>query len=216
MNTIAISIKNLTKKLNNIVILNNISLNVFQGDICGIIGRNASGKSMLFKCITNLTTYNTGSIEIYNENIQSNEYKNNHIGALIEYPGFLPNYSGLTNLKLLGMIRGIITEDEIVNSMRLLELDPEDRRSVRKYSIGMRQKLGIVAAIMERPKILILDEPTNNIDLETVDLFRKIMIDLNKKYDTTILIASHNMEDIEAICTKKFRIDKGTLIELDG
>jgi ABC-2 type transport system ATP-binding protein len=209
--SVALSIKNLSKRINGKDILKNINLNIEDGEICGFIGRNASGKSMLFKIITNLVLPSDGTVEYNGKKIDSNIDFINDIGALIEYPGFLPNYSGITNLKLLSSIKKKVSIKDIKETMILLGLNPDDKRPYRKYSLGMRQKLGIASAIMEKPKLIILDEPTNNLDIESVKTVHEILKSLNKEFNSTILLASHNPDDIKVLCTKIFEIENGEL-----
>ncbi len=213
--SIALSVKNLTKKIKDHTILDNINLEVEEGEICGIVGRNASGKSMLFKAITGLVTIDKGKVEIFGEEMGDKRNSPQKIGALIEYPGFLPQYSGRKNLEMLAYINKIIGRKEIEEAMRKLGLDPGDKRSYRKYSLGMRQKLGIAAAIMESPSLILLDEPTNNIDQESIEELYKVLFEINEKYGTTILVSSHHMEDIKNLCSKVYKIDKGILEPTD-
>ena len=208
-----LNVNNISKSIQNNVILNNISFSVNKSEIMGIKGRNGSGKSMLFKALTGLIVLDSGDITICGRSI-CEEGVLNDIGALIEYPGFLPNFSGLKNLLLLASIKKVISEKEILDTMRRLGLDPNDKRPYRKYSLGMRQKLGIASAIMENPKLLILDEPCNNLDIESVELVRKLLKDINKKNNTTIVIASHNVEDFNQLCSGMCEIKAGKLEEL--
>lgn len=203
-------VKNISKKIKDNLILDDISFSVKRGDVMGIKGRNGSGKSMLFKALAGLIVLDSGEVEIYGKSIKEEDTLS-QIGALIEYPGFLPNFSGLKNLLLLASIRNTISKDEIVASMQKLDLDPNCKLPYKKYSIGMRQKLGIAAAIMESPKLLLLDEPCNNLDIESVDLVRELFRTLNKNNDTTILIASHNVVDFETLCTTMCEIKSGKL-----
>jgi len=161
--------------------------------------------------ITGLVTIDSGDIKILGRDIQDSEVVSSHVGALIEYPGFLPQFSGLKNLILLGSIRNKVTKAKIHEAMYSLGLDPNDKRPYRKYSLGMRQKLGIAAAIMENPDIVLLDEPTNNIDAESVSVLYQIIKDYNTKNRTTFIMTSHHMGDIDELCNKVFKIQKGEL-----
>lgn len=206
----AVSLKNVNKKIGEYQILRNVSININRGDICGIVGRNASGKSMLFKAITGLITIDSGNIYIFGEDISRGK-KTVSIGALIEQPSFLPQYSGYKNLSLLAGINRTIKNEEIKKWMDNFELDFSDKRPYHKYSLGMKQKLGVIAAIMELPKLIILDEPTNNLDTESVQRVQDVIKSL-RNHDTTIIIASHNESDIKVLCNKIYTIEKGEIL----
>lgn len=133
------------------------------------------------------------------------------IGAIIENPGFLPEYSGFKNLKFLAMIHHKISNEEIRNAMRIVGLDPDSKKHVGKYSLGMRQRLGIAQAIMEDPDILLLDEPLNGLDNEGVEEIRKVLLSLKEK-EKLIILASHSKEDIQILCDTVFRMDHGKII----
>ncbi len=202
-----ISIKKASKTLDRNLILNSIDLSIDKGEICGIIGRNASGKSMLLKTITRLATYE-GEIKINGIDLAESP---EHIGSLIEYPGFLAQYTGFKNLRLLSSIRDKIKVEDICKTMLSLGLDPNDKKKYRKYSLGMRQRLGIACAIMEHPQILVLDEPTNNLDKESAKTVHEILYSLNQKYKTTILLSSHDEAEIKGLCHTVCYISNGTL-----
>lgn len=210
-NNYTIEIKDLSKVIKNTTILNNININFEPGKIYGIIGRNGSGKSMLFKAICGLINYNSGEIKVFNDVIKDGKFPKD-TGIIIENPGFLPQYSAFKNLKILSSIKNIISDNEIKDAISLVGLNPDDKKSVKKYSLGMKQKLGIAQAIMEKPKLLILDEPMNGLDLESVKLVRNILLDLKNK-SVTILLASHNSEDINELCDHVYKMDAGVLSE---
>ena len=136
------------------------------------------------------------------------------IGIIIENPGFLPNYSGFKNLQLLAMIRNKIGKAEIKEAIRRVGLDPESKKHVGKYSLGMRQRLGLAQALMEDPSILLLDEPMNGLDNEGVEEIRKLILDL-KQNGKLIIIASHTREDINLLCDKVFYMDHGKIIQIE-
>ena len=195
-----VSAEGLVKYFGSEPVLRNVSFSVEAGTICGIIGRNGSGKSVLFKCLTGLYIPDSGKVRIDRDSL----------GALIEEPGFLLHYPGLRNLVYLMEIGGKVRRDAAEEAIRLVGLDPGDRRPVRKYSMGMRQRLGIAQAIMEDPDILILDEPMNGLDNEGVRDMRELFISLKNK-GKTLLIASHSREDIEILCDKVYEMDKGRI-----
>lgn len=210
-NNFSIKINNLSKKIKNNIILNNINVNFSYGEINGIVGINGSGKTMLFKTICGLTNATSGTIYVFNKLIKNGEFPDD-TGIIIESPGFLPNYSGFKNLQILASIKNIISDDDIKYFIDLVGLNPNDNRPVKKYSLGMKQRLGIAQALMEEPKLLILDEPMNALDESGVNLVRKILIDLKNK-GVTILLASHNKDDINSLCDNIYEIKNGNLIK---
>lgn len=210
-NNFSIKINNLSKKIKNNIILNNINVNFSYGEINGIVGINGSGKTMLFKTICGLTNATSGTIYVFNKLIKNGEFPDD-TGIIIESPGFLPNYSGFKNLQILASIKNIISDDDIKYFIELVGLNPNDNRPVKKYSLGMKQRLGIAQALMEKPKLLILDEPMNALDESGVQLVRKILLDLKNK-GVTILLASHNKDDINSLCDNIYEIKNGNLIK---
>ena len=190
-----IQIKNLTKCFGETKVLDKINVNFDRGHIYGIIGRNGSGKSMLMKCICGLVVPTSGEIIIDNKKLGTDIDLPENLAGIIEEPGFLENYSAYKNLQFLSM------------SVRL---DPYSKLHVGKYSMGMKQRLGIAQAIMEKPEILILDEPMNGLDNDGVMEMRKLFINLREE-GTMIIIASHNKEDIEVLCDEVFEMEKGKL-----
>lgn len=205
-------IENMSKKINGRVLLKNINLFIDQPGVYGIVGRNGSGKSLLFKTIAGLFVPTEGTIKVFNENIGRGALPKD-FGTLLDSGGFLPHFSGFRNLKLLSSIQNKITDEEIRDVLKFVGLDPDDKTPVRKYSLGMKQRLGIAQAIMEKPKLLILDEPMNSLDENGVRDVRNMILDY-KKRGTTILLASHNSEDISLLCDKVYRMDNGELTEL--
>lgn len=208
-----LQIKQLTKKINGRSLLTEINLTINQTGIYGIVGRNGSGKSLLFKSIAGLLTPSEGSIEVFGEQIGKGVFPKN-FGALLDTGGFLPGYSGYRNLKLLSSIQNKISEQEVKAAIKEVGLDPEDTTAVRKYSLGMKQRLGIAQAIMEKPDLLILDEPMNGLD-ETGVAEIRAMLDRFRQQGVTILLASHNSEDIQLLCDKVYRMTDGKLKELE-
>lgn len=189
-------------------ILKNISINLENGKIHGLIGRNGSGKTMLMKCICGFVKPTSGEITVGGKRIGKDCDFPDNTGIIIETPGFIPYYSGYRNLKLLADLRKKITREDIKNTMKTVGLDPELRLHVRKYSLGMRQRLGLAQAIMENPDLLILDEPMNGLDKDGVKDMRQYLLDL-KEQGKTILIASHSAEDIDVLCDTVHEMDKG-------
>lgn len=208
-----IEITNLCKSFKDTKVLNDITIKIKKGNIIGIIGRNGSGKTVLFKCICGLVSPTKGTVKISNKILGKDMDIPDNIGAIIETPGFLPNYSGFKNLKFLAMIKNQINNEHIKDTIKLVGLNPDSKKHVGKYSLGMRQRLGIAQAIMENPDILILDEPMNGLDNEGVKDMRKLFLSL-KEQGKTILLASHNKEDIEVLCDEVYMMDKGILTQI--
>ncbi len=205
-----IDVKNLSLILQKNEILKDISVHFERGKIHGLIGRNGSGKTMLMKCICGFVKPTSGEITVDGKRIGKDCDFPKNTGIIIETPGFIPYYSGYKNLKLLADLRGKITRDDIRKTMQQVGLDPDLKRHVRKYSLGMRQRLGLAQAIMENPDLLILDEPMNGLDKDGVADMRKYLLDL-KAQGKTILIASHSAEDIDILCDTVCEMDKGRL-----
>lgn len=209
-----IKIENVTKKFKENTVLNNVSINFEKGKIHGLIGRNGSGKTVLMKCICGFIPVTSGNITVRNKVISKKNTPEN-IGLIIETPGFLPNYSGYRNLKFLADISGKANKNAIIRSIESVGLDPHSKKHVGKYSLGMRQRLGLAQAIMEDPDLLILDEPMNGLDKDGVKDMRDYLLKL-KEQGKTMLIASHSAEDIEILCDTVCEMDKGVLTKLKG
>lgn len=205
-----IEVQNVVKRFRDQVVLKNVSISFEKGKIHGIVGRNGSGKTVLFKCICGLMHPEEGVILVNGKRVGRDVDMPEDIGAIIEAPGFLPNYSGYKNLRFLANIRRKIGKEEILNVLKTVGLDLESRKHVGKYSLGMRQRLGIAQAIMEDPEILILDEPMNGLDNAGVQDIRALLLEL-KAQGKTILLASHNHEDIAALCDTVHEMDGGVL-----
>ena len=205
-----IEVQNVVKRFRDQVVLKNVLISFEKGKIHGIVGRNGSGKTVLFKCICGLMHPEEGVILVNGKRVGRDVDMPEDIGAIIEAPGFLPNYSGYKNLRFLANIRRKFGKDEILNVLKTVGLDPESRKHVGKYSLGMRQRLGIAQAIMEDPEILILDEPMNGLDNAGVQDIRALLLEL-KAHGKTILLASHNHEDIAALCDTVHEMDGGVL-----
>lgn len=208
-----ITVKNLSLTIKKTEILKNIDVAFESGKIHGLIGRNGSGKTMLMKCICGFVKPTEGEIFVAGKKIGRDLDFPDNTGIIIETPGFIPYYSGYKNLKLLADLKNKIDKQKIRNTMVQVGLDPDLKRHVRKYSLGMRQRLGLAQAIMENPELLILDEPMNGLDKEGVADMRQYLLDL-KEMGKTILIASHSSEDIDILCDTVSEMDKGVLKEL--
>lgn len=206
-----IRFENVSKDIKNNKVLNNINLNMQRNKIYGIKGRNGSGKTMLLRAICGLIRIDKGSVYVNGENISKKGTVPDDVGAIINAPGFIKHYTGFENLKILASIRGKIGDKEVIETMKLMGLGDVIHTKVSKYSLGMIQRLGLAQAIMEKPKILILDEPTNALDEQFVSEFRNILLNL-KNQGVTIVIASHNNEDLNILCDYIFEISNGTIL----
>lgn len=209
-----IKISSYTKIIKGTTVLKDINLTFENGRIYGLRGRNGSGKTMLMRAICGLIIPTEGHIEIDGKILGSELSFPPSVGVLIENPAFLDNRTGLQNLKLLAAINNKITEDDIKNALIKVGLDPQDKRKFRKYSLGMKQKLGIAAAIMESPELLILDEPLNALDADGVDKVRKILIDF-KSRGATVIIACHDREELEMLSDEIVFIENGEIVHED-
>ena len=210
MKIVMIEVRNVSLILQKNEILKDISVHFERGKIHGLIGRNGSGKTMLMKCICGFVKANSGEITVDGKRIGKDCDFPKNAGIIIETPGFIPYYSGYKNLKLLADLRGKISREDIRKTMEQVGLNPDLKRHVRKYSLGMRQRLGLAQAIMENPDLLILDEPMNGLDKDGVADMREYLLAL-KEQGKTILIASHSAEDIDILCDTVCEIDKGRL-----
>ncbi len=201
-----IEVERLTKRFGSETAVNDVSFTFERGRIYGIVGRNGSGKTVLLKCILGLMPVTAGRIRILGAPVDSRSLV--HVGMIIEAPGFLPGYDAFRNLWMLASIRGRADRERVRESIRLVGLDPHSRKSVGKYSLGMRQRLGIAQAIMEDPDVLLLDEPMNGLDNRGVEDMRALFLRL-KEQGKTLLIASHNREDIDLLCDEVYAMDRG-------
>ena len=206
----SIIIEHISKCFRKIPVLTDVSVEFESGKIHGIIGHNGSGKTVLMKIICGLMDADSGEVFINGERQKNGSAYKSNIGAIIETPGFLPTQSGFKNLQYLASIRCKIGDEEIKSAMKQVNLNPDDKKHVGKYSLGMRQRLGLAQAIMENPELLILDEPMNGLDKDGVADVRQYLLDL-KSQGKTILIASHSAEDIDVLCDTVCEMDKGNL-----
>lgn len=208
-----INIENLTKKLDENIVLDNINITFEEGKVYGIVGRNGSGKSLLFKTICGFLTPTSGNVFINDIDIYEKDVFPPSTRALIEKPNFINSLSGFQNLKLLADINKLIGDKEIDDSLKLVNLYNEKNKKFGKYSLGMKQKLGIASVIMENPKIIILDEPFNGIDKSSIEQIKKYL--LNIKSEKIIIIASHIESDINDLCDEIYEMDLGKIISND-
>lgn len=206
-----ISVENVSLTMQNQKLLDEVSIQINDKEAVGLVGGNGSGKTVLMKCICGFYTTFTGEISVSGKRIGKDTEFAPEMGFIIETPGFIPYMSGYENLKALADIQKKIGKKEIYEYMELVGLDPASKKHVKKYSLGMRQRLGIAQALMEDPKVLILDEPFNGLDKKMIAKIRDVLVQ-EKKKGKTILMSSHNQKDIEYICDRTYEIDEGRII----
>ena len=208
--TNAIELVDLCKTFGQDEVLKHVTRNFEAGKIHGVVGNNGSGKTVMFKCICGFLQPTAGKVFVQGKQIGKDVDFPEDLGLIIETPGFLPQLSGLRNLEILASLKKKIGLKEVAAVIRRVGLDPLSTKPVGKYSLGMRQRLGIAQAIMEDPSLLILDEPMNGLDKNGVaemrDLFRSLATD-----GRTILLASHNIQDIDALCDTVCEMDAGVM-----
>ena len=208
-----ISIENVSLSIGTAQILRDISVSFEEGQIHGIIGRNGSGKTMLMKCICGFIRPTAGRIIVAGNQVGQDVDFPPDLGLLIETPGFVPYYSGLKNLELLAAINRRASRERVNTCMEQLGLGNAKDKRVSKYSMGMRQRLGVAQAVMENPRLLILDEPLNGLDEQGVEDIRALLLELRGQ-GKTILLSSHNREDIDLLCDSVCKMEGGVLTRL--
>lgn len=206
-----VEIKKIWKKFGKENALEDISVRFDRGKIHGLIGRNGSGKTVLLKCICGFMKPTTGTVYIDGNEVQGSSIRD--IGIILEEPGFIGSLSGYKNLKLLASVRRKISDQQIRKAMIEVGLDPDMKKAVKHYSLGMRHRLGIAQAMMESPKLLLLDEPMNGLDRQGVREMHRLFKRLKDK-GMTIIIASHYAEDIDALCDTVHEMDCGKMREV--
>ena len=210
MTEYAIEIQELVKTFGQDTVLKGVSRNFERGRIHGVVGNNGSGKTVMFKCVCGFLMPTSGRVLVDGKQIGKDVDFPSDIGIIIESPGFLPQLSGLKNLEILAGLKRKISLKQIADTIRRVGLDPMSSKPVGKYSLGMRQRLGIAQAIMEEPSLMILDEPMNGLDKHGVaemrELFKSLATD-----GRTILLASHNIQDIEELCDTVCEMDAGVM-----
>lgn len=205
-----LNVNNAGKKFGKTWIFRNVSMTFEPGKIYGFAGKNGSGKTMLMKCILGLVPLSEGSIDLDGKVIGADIEMLPSVGAIIETPGFLPSLSGFDNLKYMASLRNLISDAQIVSTMERLGLQPKERKRVGKYSLGMRQRLGLAQALMEDPEILILDEPFNALDSDCTDALFE-MLKEQCSLGKCIILSSHSRNDIAALCDDVFEFQGGAV-----
>lgn len=203
-----ISIENVSKKIQGATVLDNVNLRMESGNIYGLLGRNGSGKTMLMRAICGLIRPTEGRIMIDGAQQGKDFSFPSDLGMLIETPTFLPEFTGFENLEMLSSIRKKVSRNDVRDTIAKVGLMPDDKRITRKYSLGMRQRLGIACAIMEHPQLLVLDEPFNGLDVDGYELVKSIILE-EKQKGTLIVLACHSREDLEDLSDVIYKVEQG-------
>lgn len=206
-----IKLTNVSKDIKKSRVLDKINLEFTSGKVYGLKGKNGSGKTMLMRVICGLIAATEGMVDIDGKIIGKDISFPESIGVLIENPSFISNYTGFKNLKVLASIQDRIGDEEIKNALEKVGLDPDDKRTYHKYSLGMKQKLGIASAFMENPDIIILDEPINALDEAGAKQVHEIL-DAHKKRGAIIIIACHDKEELEMLADEIVEISDGRIV----
>lgn len=209
-----IKIENVSKKIKSNMILKNIDMELTSGHIYGFRGKNGCGKTMLMRCICGLIIPTEGKIIINGKELHKDIKIPESIGALIENPAFLPQYTGFKNLKMLASLKGKVSDEEVKLAIKRAGLDPDDKRTYKKYSLGMKQKLGIANAIMGEPDIIVLDEPINALDEISVENVKKVFLELKEK-GKLIIAACHDREELEYLCDIIYELKDGEIAGME-
>lgn len=214
MSDFLIETKQLTKIYGEQTAVNSVNLHVKKGRIYGLLGRNGAGKTTIIKMILGLTPITSGEVDVFGQNIKGKEKRiYPRIGAIIETPGFYPNLTGTENLEIFAKLRGTAAPNAVKTALEIVGLPYKDKKLFSKYSLGMKQRLGIANAILHDPELLILDEPTNGLDPIGIAEVRNFIKDLSKERGKTILISSHILSEIELLADDIGIIDHGVLLE---
>lgn len=205
-----LTVENLCKKIKDRVILDNINLNLESGNVYGFVGRNGSGKTMLFRAVSGLINIDSGKVMLDEKELHKDMQVLPDMGIILENAGLYSEFTGRKNLQILADIRKKITPEEVDEAIEKVGLDPGDKRTYRKYSLGMKQRIVLAQAIMEHPSILFLDELTNALDEDGVKKIRNIVAE-EKERGSIVLLASHNKEDIEMLADKVYYMVDGRI-----
>ena len=212
MSDIVVDVQQISKSFGHEQVLKNVSLQLEKGKIHGVIGRNGSGKTVLMKCICGFLRPTSGTVKVFGKTIGADCDFAPDTGMLIETPGFLIHETGMNNLKWLAKLGKGANKERISELIRMVGLDPDMKKKVGQYSLGMRQRLGIAQALLDDPALLILDEPMNGLDKTGVCEIRQLLLDL-KAQGKTILLASHFAQDIDELCDTVHEMDQGVIMD---
>ena len=217
MNDFVIETKQLTKIYGEQTAVSKVNLHVKKGRIYGLLGRNGAGKTTIMKMVLGLTSITSGEVDVFGKNIKGREKRvYPRIGAIIETPGFYPNLTGTENLEIFAKLRGTAAPHAVKNALEIVGLPYKDKKLFSKYSLGMKQRLGIANAILHDPELLILDEPTNGLDPIGIAEVRDFIKELSAAQGKTILISSHILSEISLLADDIGIIDNGVLLEESG
>jgi ABC-2 type transport system ATP-binding protein len=212
---LAVSVRHVTKVIRGAVVLDDVSLELASGRVYGLRGSNGSGKTMLMRALCGLIRPTQGEVTVDGRKLGSSVAFPSGVGALIEHPAFLAKLTGFNNLALLGRIRGVVTAGDVRQALRDVGLNPADRRPFRKFSLGMKQRLGIAAALMEHPGLIVLDEPANGLDEEAMRLLRQL---LTRRRDegALVVLSSHDQAELEFLADEIFEFSAGKMTGHSG
>lgn len=205
-----IEIDNLSKQIKGTTVLDHVTMQMYAGTIYGLRGKNGSGKTMLMRCICGLIFPTSGEIRIDGKVVGKDISFPESIGVLLEGPSFLGEYTGFQNLKNLAGLRGDVSDDEISNVISAVGLMPNDKKKYKKYSLGMKQRLGIACALMGKPDILILDEPMNALDEKGVEQVKTLLLK-EKERGALVILVCHDREDFEFLTDEVFLVEEGRI-----
>lgn len=208
-------VNNINKAIRKKVILSDVNLCLKSGTVYGFVGRNGSGKTMLFRALSGLMRIDSGSILWEGKTLHKDFSVLPSLGIIIENAGLYPSLTGIQNLTYLANLTKRIGQEEIIHAITRVGLDPDDKRIYRKYSLGMKQRLAVAQAIMEKPDVIMLDEPTNALDETGVEEIRKIILE-ERERGALILVASHNKEDIKFLADELYRVENGQVIKREA
>ncbi|MDR1511885.1 MAG: ATP-binding cassette domain-containing protein [Propionibacteriaceae bacterium] len=205
---IAVSVRHVTKIIRGAVVLDDVSLELAAGRVYGLRGANGSGKTMLMRALCGLIRPTKGEVTVDGRRVGSSVAFPDGVGALIEHPAFLAKLTGFKNLALLGRIRGVVTAGDVRQALRDVGLEPADRRPFRKFSLGMKQRLGIAAALMEHPGLIVLDEPANGLDVDSMRLLRRLLAQ-RRDEGALVVLSSHDQAELDFLADEVFEFSAG-------
>lgn len=207
----SIKIDNVTKTIKNNTVLENINITLKSGVIIGLRGENGSGKTMLMRLISGLIKPTKGKVYINEKELGKDISFPESIGLLIENPAFLDDFSGFKNLQILASVKNCTTNEKIKNTIKAVGLDPEDKKKYKKYSLGMKQRLGIAAALMESPDIILLDEPTNALDSKGIEMVKNLL-QKEKDRGALVVISCHDLSILQSLSDEIYLIENGKIV----
>lgn len=213
MREIVLQTKGLTKKYKNFIALNNADMTVYRKDVYGLIGRNGAGKTTLMKTVTGLTQKTEGEFEVFGKNSSEYEDEKKRVGCLIENPAFFPNLTAYQNLRYYSYQKGITDLKQIDDALELVKLTDVKDRKFRKFSLGMKQRLGIAFAMLDNPDLIILDEPINGLDPIGISELRETFRKLNEERGITLVISSHILTELYAVANRFLFIENGRVLK---